>query len=177
MKLFFLFRIWLWAVFHFFKGILGPVPRTVLHEIVTALSIVYLQCKVMLRKYTVIKQQKEAFGKPPSILPNIVGAWGKFVPCSPLISFLSPCRSVGEYVPFLPSWVCLCWFGSFKCFLNSKMHEIYEDIVCQKQCLWHKYILCNPWAPTIVLSILLLCVNGNGIEKIAWRHYGILAII
>lgn len=32
----------------------------------------------MLRKYTVIKQQKEAFGKPPSILPNIVDAWGKF---------------------------------------------------------------------------------------------------
>lgn len=75
---FFLFCIWLWAVFHFFKGILGPVPRTVLHEIVTALSIVYFQCKVMLRKYTVIKQQKEAFGKPPSILPNIVDAWGKF---------------------------------------------------------------------------------------------------
>lgn len=90
---------------HVFKGNihcynLSPLPRTMLHEIVTTLSIVYLQCAVMLRKYTVIKHQKEAFGKSPSMVPNTVDAWEKLVPYSPLTSFLFPCQSVGEYVPF-----------------------------------------------------------------------------
>lgn len=92
-------------MFQFFKGnihcqILDPVPRTMLHEIVTTLSIVSLQCAVVTRKYTVVKHQKGAFGKAPTMRPNTVDAWGRLVP---LISFLLPCQSVDEYMPFLPS--------------------------------------------------------------------------
>lgn len=57
------------------------------------------------------------------------------------------------------------------------MHEIYEDFilcVCQQKYLLHKYIPLTPWAPTVVLSSLLLCANGNGIEKTEWWHYGIV---
>lgn len=143
-----------------------------LHEIVTTFSIVYLQCAVMLRKYIVVKHQK-AFGKSPTVRPNIVDARGRLVPRS----FPLPCQSGDEYVPFLPSWgYAYAGLDHSDFFFNSKMHEIYEDcfFACVSKNIWlHKYIPLNPWAPT-VFSTLLLCVNGSETERTVWRHYGIV---
>ena len=107
-----------------FKGIihcyvLGLVPRTMLLEIVTTLSVVYLQCAVMLRKYIVVKYQK-AFAKSPSMMPNTVDAWGSLVPYSPLTNM---CLTLVR--------VCLCWLRSFKCFfVTQKCMKFMKILFC-----------------------------------------------
>lgn len=63
-----------------------------LHEIITTLSIVCLQCTIMLRKYIEVeKNQKETFGNSPSMMPYILDTPGRLVPYSPFVHVMFLC--------------------------------------------------------------------------------------